>query len=1133
MLQFIKWLLFGCSSSIEIDQMSIPPQFNETIIIITLNKIFIFSLNSTLDFFNEITSKLNNVELFITSLKDEASSDKLQILKIAKFIQWTNQVKRIGIPLDFEQSQNIIKLEKWPIIASTGLDSLKLGFFTMNHQIVDIRKDLENLYHQIDLNTCANLINAKTNLLEITILDMYNTFEREPINKRLEKSEENMNDSQYLELLRLDYANLKKTTYDYLSDLPDPRDLYGTHSNINFDEGCSTEALYKTTFDFKVPAFHMTYENMDPVTGIRIGRTFFLYNLQETYLDLNNETFKYDYVPALIYKEAFYLFNLYYILVSFSRSHQFDIILGSLDKEKAKVMLAKELNDYIMSNYSQNYFDYLINEDKILIDIREYFILSKATPQKGNKTIVLRFELKEILSAVSHRRVGSLLFADSFLYCYRELFNLTSDILSFKFIMTSTRHYKIEDYNHHQILNSVSSIKIKNIEYRALVFYKDEYNLPYIFPDSHELGLDHNQMFLFYTGKLNVYDDYIVFNDSAVGSVIVSFENIQNYYFIEELKYTVMLFQFEDTKCLPLSGIAKNELIVYFRGNSENSRAYARSVIDFLKENKKMKGKVSMMTKEKLYEYEIVIKTMNENEYEHLNHISNSYNLTNINDVLNEMLEYEYLKFTNNNKDGKFFSFSEYKSIKIDAFEEITAQSENPIKNKKKKIMFLFGTDPKDVTNMSEKVKDLAKKSGIKTTFIIPPLSLFNFVNKKDIEECDSTIINYLTDSMNNCDNNSIIVICIYHSCNVIKVLHSIVTSYDKFYEEHDILNISYCVNYSNFKCDKHKDLINKDFYYEDIINFIFVDEGLLKQEKIDKFNKIVKLSNPYSKLYNHRSFYLNEKEMKKNLFEKSSIGEKMLNFYFTYYLNLQCNTVIYQNCFIPFKYMCKEELLKKFLKISINYPIKSLYSSETFPEASSILDEFEKSNPKEEEQFKYFLIGLSNIDKLKAHEPVFTHIIGNCMYIIDNNKPSKDIISFYANYKGSEASLSKLLTYPNNKSEIGIYVLGKNILGPGVYDVYNKMIMTLSGELPKLRAYRNRSEITKEERSNLNFANLTRPLPPGWEQVDTVVIDPDDVIHYEHPDIEKFIDEYIELDNMAIDQHNKEIQSEIDSLLI
>ena len=100
-------------------------------------------------------------------------------------------------------------------------------------------------------------------------------------------------------------------------------------------------------------------------------------------------------------------------------------------------MLAKELNDYIMSNYSQNYFDYLINEDKILIDIREYFILSKATPQKGNKTIVLRFELKEILSAVSHRRVGSLLFADSFLYCYRELFNLTSDILSFKFIIFS------------------------------------------------------------------------------------------------------------------------------------------------------------------------------------------------------------------------------------------------------------------------------------------------------------------------------------------------------------------------------------------------------------------------------------------------------------------------------------------------------------------------------------------------------------------------------------------------------------------------------------------------------------------------------------------------------------------------
>ena len=38
----------------------------------------------------------------------------------------------------------------------------------------------------------------------------------------------------------------------------------------------------------------------------------------------------------------------------------------------------------------------------------------------------------------------------------------------------------------------------------------------------------------------------------------------------------------------------------------------------------------------------------------------------------------------------------------------------------------------------------------------------------------------------------------------------------------------------------------------------------MLKQEKISKYNKIVSLSNNTSKTFNSRSFYLNDKEMKK-----------------------------------------------------------------------------------------------------------------------------------------------------------------------------------------------------------------------------------------------------------------------------
>ena len=223
MEKFIKWVLFGYSSKFELEEMSIPSAFNETFIIITFQRIFIFSLSSTCTFFNEVCAKLNNVELFFPSKKDEELSENLEILKISKFVQWTQPIKTFGVPLDYEQRNNHILIDKWPLLTATALDCLKLGFFTMNHSIVDISKELEILYHKYDLNACSNLINGKTNLLEVTLIDFINYFQREPINKRLNRSEENLNENQNLEFIRLNYLKEKNTTYEFLKDLPDPR----------------------------------------------------------------------------------------------------------------------------------------------------------------------------------------------------------------------------------------------------------------------------------------------------------------------------------------------------------------------------------------------------------------------------------------------------------------------------------------------------------------------------------------------------------------------------------------------------------------------------------------------------------------------------------------------------------------------------------------------------------------------------------------------------------------------------------------------------------------------------------------------------------------------------------------------
>ena len=1143
MEKFVKWLLFGASSNYEIEQLSIPYDFNETFIIITLQRIFIFSLPSTGNFFNEICSKLNNVELFIVSKEDEELSENLEILKISKFVQWSQPIKKFGIPLDENQREKIILIDRWPLLTATALDCLKLGFFTMNHDIIDISDDLELLYHKIDTNAAINLINIKTNMLENIFVDFCNYFNKDPINKKLNRSEENLNENQNLELIRLNYEKEKNTTYQFLQELPSPRVLYGVNTNIKFNDKCSTELMYKTVFDTKFPAFHLTYENMDPITGVRIGRTIFLYDLQKSYLDINDETFEYDFINTRAYDEVFYFFNLYYILVNFSRKLQFDFILGKIQINRGKDKLMKELNDFIIKFEKENNIKHndnnLIKVNNILIDIQQYVILDKLDPnnQKDNKTIVLRFEVKNIFSPYKNKLIGSLLFCDTFLHCYNELFNLTSDIIPFKFIQTTTQHFKEDpNYNPQQILISLTKIKLKDIDYRALSFYKDEYNIPYMFPDSNEVELDHNQMFIYYSGRMNFYEDYMTFSDNSIGNIIVSYKNIKSFSFVEELQYTIFLFIFEDTNHLPLSGILKNELICYLRGNTERMRGYARSVIEFMMDNPLMRGKVESLSREKLFEYEIVINTFHENQYEDLSAVSNSFNLTNISDAISEMFEYEFLKFNND----KFINYSDYKKVKNELFDEIQKlNSKENINNKngdKNKIMFIFGPDPFTVNNIKDKLVDFANKCGYSSNIIFPHYSLFYFEKNKNYE---NVLKQYYVNQLRNIKpiKKQINMVFVFHSVNVLTFIYDITMGVSNFYKNYDILNCTYAINYDFYKSGKGRNIVNKDYYYEDIINYIFIDEGILIQEKITKFNKIVNLSNPVSKVFNNRSFFLNDKEVKK-IFESILITQKLLRFYFDYYKNNLCSKVFYQNIFIPFEYMVKEELFNQFLIRGLNNPLPFLFNNnfKEFPK------EEEKPKLNDDNAYQDYLERIVSKAKVSETEPVFIEIFGYFLYINDKNKNSneenknineREVNSIVCNYKERNINLVKDFEYNEEKSEIGIFVLGRNLHFNKNYEFYKNMLRTISGEFPQFKTYKKKEDITLEERKNLNFANLTRPLPKGWELAGPVVVDDKDVIHEEHPYLERFIEEYINVNNAAIDEYNKNIQNEINKLLI
>ncbi len=49
--------------------------------------------------------------------------------------------KHVGIPLLKKERQNIMEIEKWPLVQAYGLDVFGQGFFTLKHEVTDINPE--------------------------------------------------------------------------------------------------------------------------------------------------------------------------------------------------------------------------------------------------------------------------------------------------------------------------------------------------------------------------------------------------------------------------------------------------------------------------------------------------------------------------------------------------------------------------------------------------------------------------------------------------------------------------------------------------------------------------------------------------------------------------------------------------------------------------------------------------------------------------------------------------------------------------------------------------------------------------------------------------------------------------------
>jgi hypothetical protein len=961
---------------------------------------------------------------------------------------------------------------------------------------------LDEIYGRLDITTCVNLVISKALKAETALIDFFKIFENVAAEKRMDKSEYNLNENQELDFLMLNYYNLKDTTYAYLSDLPDCRVLVGPNTDKSLAEGSSNEPLNKSKrlltlvlYTQKFPAFHMTYENFDPVTGIRVCRTFFLTNMQKLYRNYNI-TQTIETYTSKAYDDCFFLFNLYHIIIMFFKQVQERLILRKADISTMKLALLEGLNKFITNQYHKDTsYNNFIKEKDIIINHNEYQILNKTLDRDTQNVTLLRIEVRNIHSVITGNKIGGLVYADSFLVSSDDIFNLTQDILPIKFFYTSALHLSDgADYKPLQLVRSSSIDKYLDIDIKGLVFYRNNYNIPYLFPDSSEYGLDSNQLFTSLNGKLHIYQDYIVIHDNSLGYIILDKDNIAELQFKDEGKFLILIVKAVNGDYLPLSDVMKNELLLYIPvGTISKIKNIKNELLDYIKIS--YGNRFKSLEEMKEGEYDLAIRTINENENEMLNYMSNTFNLTNIADSMNDMVETEYL------------SLLKGTNLKLDDYRNLVASfSVEKNSNRKTKLIFMCGSRLADIEIFSHSLREIGQSTSNPCVIIEPSIV---FIND------EMNLVKFYTDQIKDDKNkNRILLINFINEPNVVDFIFKIIENIQNFYDNFEILNICFCLNYKFIQKSKNKEIYNTVYSIpnEYLITNIFIDDSGIIDEKVEKYNKLISLMNVGAKIWNRRSFIHSKKELTK-IFENTNDYQKILQFYADFKMDQGIPNKAEEELFIPLKYLIERPVFEEFFKNGFNQPIKHFKSRITFKKNSDNIEEGDenktditvsndittmsqsiKSNMTDEE-FETELI--SNVMKLKltASEPIIERVTGFVCFKEDVDKQKRTIYEVKANYK----YLNLIETnFQVNKSEIGLILGGRNLAKNKSF--LEEVVHMLSGALPSFKPYRDRSTVTQKEIEKLNNINFNREIPTGWSVEVPIFIDPEEKRHNFHP---------------------------------
>ncbi|XP_072026919.1 dynein axonemal assembly factor 9-like [Amphiura filiformis] len=209
-----------------------------------------------------------------TQYEDE---DAAQEFKILSFLDMVKESQVIGVPFSARghmQPFNPMVLEKWPLVQAHGLEDFAMGgFFTMVHQVLDLSEALTAVYDRIDAVVMETLVTEQLPLFE----RQWNAMISNVDIACKEKSFQKLSQATVAEPLKSYYnhGRVSSPRFSQGSTMKTPFVLFGQQSSTQKLQN-DDQVLIASSGVNATPAKHMVCQAISPRSPLACARTYFL-----------------------------------------------------------------------------------------------------------------------------------------------------------------------------------------------------------------------------------------------------------------------------------------------------------------------------------------------------------------------------------------------------------------------------------------------------------------------------------------------------------------------------------------------------------------------------------------------------------------------------------------------------------------------------------------------------------------------------------------------------------------------------------------------------------------------------------------------------------------------------------------